>query len=98
AAALRRADVVVVARPGSVNPLDEHHRRVVRLLHLHVTEVGDRLLVQRPVIARRRSRATHSRSARSCVTAGTCTAGTACTRKTEAGLMTGVASIGHHAA
>ena len=52
AAALRRADVVVEPRPLTVRALDDDHRRVVRLLHLRVAEVLDRLVVQRPVVCR----------------------------------------------
>ena len=49
AAALRRADVVVHGRLAAIRPLDEHHRRVARLLHLHVAEVLDRLVDERPL-------------------------------------------------
>src|SRR5690606_19470226 len=51
AATLRTADVIVETRTFAVDALDDHHRRVVRLLHLHVAEVPDGLVVQRPVVA-----------------------------------------------
>ena len=94
AAALRRADVVVEARPLAVQPLDEHHRGVVRLLHLHVAEVGDRLVVERPVVrggvvARRGGwprRAAPPRRGR------TAAAGA------EAGLVSRIAAVGDEAA
>ena len=56
AAALRRADVVVEARALAVHALDQHHRGVVRLLHLRVAEVADRFVVERPVLIGRRGR------------------------------------------
>ena len=49
ATALRRADVVVHGRLPAIRPLDEHHRRVAGLLHLHVAEVLDRLVNERPL-------------------------------------------------
>jgi len=48
--ALRGSDEVVVLGLASVQPLDQHHRGIMRLLELHVTQVPNRLLVQRPVV------------------------------------------------
>ena len=56
AAALRRADVVVEARPLAVQPRDQHHRGVVRLLHLRIAEVPDHFVVERPVLVGWRGR------------------------------------------
>ena len=51
ASALRAADVVVEARTFAIDALHDDHRGVVRLLHLHVAEVVDGLVVERPVVA-----------------------------------------------
>src|SRR5581483_12032630 len=50
APALRRAKVIIKPRAFAVNPFHDDHGRVVSLLHLHVTEIADRLLIRRPII------------------------------------------------
>ena len=52
-AALRVADVVVEPGPLSIHALDDDHRRIVSLLHLHITEVADGLVVGPPIRGRR---------------------------------------------
>jgi hypothetical protein len=49
APALRVADVKVERGPFAIHALDEDHRGDVRFLHLHVTEVADRFIIEPPV-------------------------------------------------
>jgi hypothetical protein len=53
APALRRADVVIEARPLAVHARDQRHRGVVRLLHLRVAEVPDRFVAEGPILVGR---------------------------------------------
>ena len=114
AASLRRSDVVVELRPGAVQPLDDDDRGVMRLLHLHVAEIGDRFVVECPVVARRTGSAGTWRSRTTLATRPTFSgrptlatrsafaAGSRCssgtTAATESCLMPGVAAVGHDAA
>src|SRR5690606_28945252 len=90
APSLRSADVVVEARPLAVNALDDDHRGIAGLFHLHEAEVLDGLVMQRPVVGAgwRRGHATGKAGRR---TAGGCTGSTgttgraARTRRSRAG-------------
>jgi len=53
AAALRGAEEIVVPRVLAVGALDQNHGGVVRLLELHVAEIGDGLVIDGPLVGGR---------------------------------------------
>src|SRR5678815_4642842 len=59
---LGATDVIVETRPLAISPFHEHHRGIMSLLHLHVTEVLDRFVAQRPIVTRRTRRGAASRT------------------------------------
>ena len=58
--AMGTAEEIIKSGPLSINPLDQNHGGIVCLLQLHITEVLNRFIAQRPiVVSSRRLNSTH---------------------------------------